>query len=189
MIRFNRRRADAGVKMITRLLAFAGGLTAFALAVPELASVYLDRHRETASQTSTGVAPPAATASYASGKAMVLEADRSGHFFGTFRINGRSERGLVDTGASMIAINATAARRFGIAVGSLTFNARVQTANGIVEAASVTLDRVEIGDIALKKVDAMVLPDKALSGMLVGMSFLSRLSSYRVEDGALHLVK
>jgi aspartyl protease family protein len=186
MIRFNRRRADAGVKMITRLLAFAGGLTALALAVPELASVYLDRHRETASQTSTGAAPPAATASYASGKAMVLQADRSGHFFGTFRINGRSERGLVDTGAS---INATAARRFGIVVGSLTFNARVQTANGIVEAASVTLDRVEIGNISLKKVDAMVLPDKALSGMLVGMSFLSRLSSYRVEDGALHLVK
>ncbi|MCA1370520.1 TIGR02281 family clan AA aspartic protease [Bradyrhizobium sp. BRP14] len=175
--------------MITRLLAFAAGFAALALVVPELASNYLARQRETASQTSTSTAPPAATASYASGKAMVLEGDRAGHFFGTFRINGRSERGLVDTGASTIAINASAARRFGIAVGSLAFTARVQTANGIVEAARVSLDRVEIGNISLKNIDAMVLPDKALSGMLVGMSFLSRLSSYRFEDGALHLVR
>ncbi|MNL59702.1 hypothetical protein D3C87_1834520 [compost metagenome] len=49
--------------------------------------------------------------------------------------------------------------------------------------------KVEIGGISLRDVDAFVLPDKSLSGMLVGMSFLSRLSSYRVEDGALHLVR
>lgn len=176
--------------MITRLIAFAGGLAVLALAVPELASTYLDGRKEamTPRQTSTGT-PPATVAKYASGKGVALEADRSGHFFGTFRINGRSERALVDTGASTVAINASAARRFGIAVGSLAFNARVQTANGIVEAAHVSLDRVEIGGISLRQVDAMVLPDKALSGTLVGMSFLSRLSSYRVEGGALHLFR
>ncbi|WP_085031353.1 retropepsin-like aspartic protease family protein [Ensifer aridi] len=175
--------------MITRLLAFAAGLAALALVVPELASTYLARQSESAVERSVGAAAPAATARYAGSKGVVLEGDRAGHFFGTFRINERSERGLVDTGASTIAINASAARRFGIAVGSLAFNARVQTANGIVEAARVSLDRVEIGNISLKNIDAMILPDKALSGMLVGMSFLSRLSSYRVEDGALHLVR
>ncbi|HXV31792.1 MAG TPA: TIGR02281 family clan AA aspartic protease [Sinorhizobium sp.] len=174
--------------MFTRLIAFAGVVAALALVVPELASNYLSRQGQTASSPQAP-SPVTATASYASGKGVVLEADRSGHFIGTFRINGRSEVGLVDTGASMIAINTSAARRFGIGVGSLSFDARAQTANGVVEAAHVSLDRVEIGGILLKNVDAMVLPDKALSGTLVGMSFLSRLSSYRVENGALHLVK
>ncbi|OHV80559.1 TIGR02281 family clan AA aspartic protease [Ensifer sp. LCM 4579] len=174
--------------MITRLLAFAGGLAALALVVPELASNYLDRSEETAATPRTSGPSPAA-ASYASSMGVVLEADRSGHFAGTFRINGRPETGLVDTGASVVAINSSAARRFGIAVGSLSFNARAQTANGVVEAAHVRLDRVEIGGISLKDVEAMVLPDKALSGTLVGMSFLGRLSSYRVENGTLHLVK
>ncbi|WEX77523.1 TIGR02281 family clan AA aspartic protease [Sinorhizobium numidicum] len=175
--------------MITRLLVFAGGLAALALIVPELASTYLAPQNGAAPTPQAASTGPAATAKYAIGKAIALEADGAGHFFGTFRINGRPERGLVDTGASTIAINASAARRFGISVASLAFDARAQTANGIVEAAYVKLDRVEIGGISLKDVDAMVLPDKALSGTLVGMSFLNRLSSYRVEGGALHLVR
>ncbi|OAP41515.1 hypothetical protein AU381_06540 [Sinorhizobium glycinis] len=173
--------------MLTRLIAFAGGLAAIALVVPDLVSNYLGRGEPTSPLQAAASATP--TGSYASGQGVVLVADRSGHFVGTFRINGRSEQGLVDTGASTIAINASAARRFGIAVGSLSFDARAQTANGIVEAAPVSLDRVEIGGISVRNVKAMVLPDKALSGMLVGMSFLSRLSSYRVEDGALRLIR
>ncbi|MBP1887941.1 retropepsin-like aspartic protease family protein [Sinorhizobium mexicanum] len=173
--------------MIMRLLAFTGGLALVALVVPDLASTYLERRGQATAQDAQRAAPVAAA--YASGKSIVLETDPAGHFFGTFRINGRAERGLVDTGASTIAINTSAARRFGISVGSLAFAARAQTANGIVEAAYVRLDRVEIGSITLKDVDAMVLPDKALSGTLVGMSFLSRLSSYRVENGALHLIR
>jgi aspartyl protease family protein len=175
--------------MLTRLIAFAGGIAALALVVPEFASRYLDRQAETAASPQTSASAARTTASYASGKGVVLEADRSGHFIGSFRFNGRSEKGLVDTGASRIAINVTTARRFGIAVGSLSFDARAQTANGIVEAAHVSLDRVEIGGISVRNVEAMVLPDKALSGVLIGMSFLSRLSSYRVEAGALRLVK
>ncbi len=174
--------------MITRLIALAGGLAALALIVPELASNYLARQNDSASPPLVS-ASATATASYASGKGVVIEADRTGQFIGTFRINGKPETGMVDTGASVIAINTSAARRFGIAVGSLSFNGRAQTANGVVEAAHVKLDRVEIGGISLKYVEAMVLPDKALPGTLVGMSFLSRLSSYRVEDGALHMVK
>ena len=65
----------------------------------------------------------------------------------------------------------------------------MSTANGTVKAARVSLDRVEIGSISVRDVEAMVLPDKSLSGMLVGMSFLNKLSSYRVENGALYLTR
>ncbi|AHK42925.1 TIGR02281 family clan AA aspartic protease [Ensifer sp. T173] len=176
--------------MFVRLLTFAGGIAIAALVIPDLASSYLS-NAETAATDKPAVnnSLPATTAKYASGKGVVLEADRSGHFFGAFRINGRTERGMVDTGASTIAINVSTARRLGLSAGALTFNARVRTANGDVDAARAKLTRVEIGGISLRDVDALVLPDKALAGMLVGMSFLGRLSSYRVENGALHLVR
>jgi aspartyl protease family protein len=44
---------------------------------------------------------------------------------------------------------------------------------------------MQIGRIQVKDVDAMVLEDSALGGTLVGMSFLSKLSSFRIENGTL----
>ena len=49
------------------------------------------------------------------------------------------------------------------------------------------LETVEIGRIRVRDVQAVVLEDQALSGTLVGMSFLSRLSGYKVEYGELVL--
>lgn len=174
--------------MLVRLLALAGGLALVAMAVPNLATNFLNR----AENGTTAEAPqpqPTTTAKYAMGRSVVLDPDERGHFVGTFRINGRTERGLVDTGASTIAINLSTARRLGLSQSALAFTARVSTANGVVEAAPATLSRIEIGGISVRDVQALVLPDKALSGTLIGMTFLSRLSSYRVEDGALHLVR
>jgi aspartyl protease family protein len=36
-------------------------------------------------------------------------------------------------------------------------------------------------------VDGLVLPEGALRGTLLGMSFLSRLKTFKVEDGVLYL--
>lgn len=171
--------------MLVRMAVFAGGIAAAAMIVPNLATSYLDRP-----QTGTAVKPAQASpAKYAGGKGVILQPGPGGHFSGTFTINGRKADGLVDTGASVVAINVSTARRLGVSTASLSFDARVNTANGIVKAAVVMLDRVEIGTIAVKDVQAMVLPDKSLSGMLVGMSFLTKLSSYKVENGALHLTR
>ena len=51
----------------------------------------------------------------------------------------------------------------------------IHTANGEGRAAPVTLDTVEVGDIIVRDVPALVIPDKALSVNLLGMSFLSRV--------------
>ncbi|MCM2473653.1 TIGR02281 family clan AA aspartic protease [Rhizobium sp. CG5] len=122
-----------------------------------------------------------------SGGSVVLDADRQGHYRGDFRINGKAVEGMIDTGASLVALNETTARRLGYGATALDFKYAVNTANGKTEAAHVTLRRVEIGGIRVDEVDAMVLRDKALSTTLIGMSFLKQIGSYSVENDALRL--
>ena len=52
---------------------------------------------------------------------------------------------------------------------------RVNTANGEGRAARVELTRVEVGDITVRDVVALVVPDDVLNVNLLGMSFLSRV--------------
>ena len=119
------------------------------------------------------------------GRKVRLDADAKGHFSGVFRINGRNVDALVDTGATLIAINETSARRLGVSLTPSDFIHQVNTANGTIRAATAMLTSVQIGRIRVDDVQAMVLEDRALSGTLVGMSFLNRLASFRVENGAL----
>ena len=63
----------------------------------------------------------------------------------------------------------------------------VRTANGTVRAAPVELELVEIDDLVVHDVAAMVLPDGALSDNLLGLSFLSRLRRFEYSDGKLVL--
>ncbi len=137
--------------------------------------------------TSSPSATPAPQAASLTPGTMVLNADGRGHFIGSFRLNGKSVNGLVDTGASMVAINERTARMLGYGANSLDFRYRMQTANGQTEAAHIVLDRVEIGNVRVRDVDAMVLRDEALADTLVGMSFLTKLKSYQVKGGSLTL--
>jgi aspartyl protease family protein len=119
------------------------------------------------------------------GRKVRIEADAQGHFNGEFKINGRSVEALVDTGATMIAVNMSTARRLGISLTSADFKHQINTANGAIKGAIAQFESVQIGRIRVDGVEAMVLEDKALSGILVGMSFLKRLGGFRVENGAL----
>jgi aspartyl protease family protein len=69
----------------------------------------------------------------------------------------------------------------------LNFDTPVNTANGLVKAARVQLRRVEVDNVRVRDVDGLVLPEGAMRGSLLGMSFLSRLSSFRIENGVLFL--
>lgn len=131
--------------------------------------------------------PMVAAVQAPTGRKVRLEADGRGHFSAEFRINGRAVPAMIDTGATVVAINQSTARRIGVAVQPSDYRATVETANGVVKAAAVQIERLEIGRIVVTDVAALVLDDRALSGTLVGMSFLSRLSRYRVEAGALLL--
>ena len=116
-----------------------------------------------------------------------LKAGDRGHFFVDADINGRSIKVLVDTGASAVALSYEDAQKAGLRPNTLDFDVPVSTANGSVNAARAKLDRVEIDTVRVDNVDALVLPTGALNGTLLGMSFLSKLDSFKSEDGVLTL--
>ncbi len=120
---------------------------------------------------------------------MQIAPDSRGHFITDIKVAGQSLRAMVDTGASVVAINASAARRVGLALKPADFKYRVSTANGETIAASAILPSIEIGRVRLENVEAMVLRDDALSDTLLGMSFLRRLRHYEVSNGALVLTQ
>jgi aspartyl protease family protein len=116
-----------------------------------------------------------------------LKANQSGHFVTAADINGRSIDVLVDTGATVVALSYEDAKHAGLRPGTLEFNVPVSTANGVAKAARVKIDQIAIDGIEVEDVEGLVLPEGALRGTLLGMSFLSRLSSFKVEDGILYL--
>ena len=178
--------------MFVRSLVFVvGSVVAAATFVPGLATRYLDAAGKPSDVKIEKAAVQAGqgAARYTGNRSAVIGADTDGHFTGLFSIHGRKEEGMVDTGASMVALNVSTAQRIGIDKASLDFRYAVDTANGKARAAYIRLDRIEIGPVRIENVGAMVLEDKALSGTLIGMSFLKGLASYKVEDGRLHLTR
>jgi aspartyl protease family protein len=82
---------------------------------------------------------------------------------------------VVDTGATQIALRASDAARLGLHPAARDYVVKVATANGVTRAALVQLRAVELGDIVVRDVPALVHPDESLGVNLLGMSFLSRL--------------
>lgn len=123
------------------------------------------------------------------GRKVVVAADGRGHFSSTFKLNGRQVDGMIDTGATLVAVNTSTARRIGLSLNPSDFSHEVNTANGSIKAAVVMIDRLQIGSISVDDVQAIVLDDKALHTNLIGMSFLNRLGKYQAENGTLLLVQ
>ncbi|HIC47857.1 MAG TPA: TIGR02281 family clan AA aspartic protease [Methylophaga aminisulfidivorans] len=98
----------------------------------------------------------------------------NGMYTTTGNINGYTISFLVDTGASTIAMNAATASRLGIdylrgqQVG-------IRTASGSSVGYKVKLDYVQLEQIKLHNVDAVVLDGEEPSVTLLGMSFLGQL--------------
>lgn len=115
-----------------------------------------------------------------------LSRDLTGHFHAEALVNGTHVRFLIDTGASDVALSMEDARRIGIDLSSLQYTIAYQTANGVIHAARVTLDKVEVGDITLRNVTASV-SQGGLDMSLLGMSFLGRLDAVEVRGERLVL--
>ena len=117
----------------------------------------------------------APVSSSVSARNVVLTKAPNGHFQVEARVDGRRIEFLVDTGASHIALREREAARLGIYPRPSDYTVRVSTANGVTKAALVQLRSVEVGDILVRDVSAIVHPDEGLSVNLLGMTFLSRV--------------
>jgi len=118
---------------------------------------------------------------------VTLYADPSGHHMADGSINGVPLKFLVDTGATMVAMNSGDARYAGIEYRSGERGV-VQTANGNVVAYHVVINTLKIGGLTLNQVDGTVLEGGSPSIVLLGMSALNRVDMKR--DGiALTLTK
>jgi aspartyl protease family protein len=107
-----------------------------------------------------------------------LYANSEGQFFGDLTANGASLKYVIDTGASVVALNSADAKRAGISylsgekdVGS--------TASGQVITYRVKINTLKIGSIVLHNVDAAVIEGNYPEVVLLGSSALNRLNMNR----------
>ena len=119
-------------------------------------------------------------ASEGGGKQIVLTAQSGGHFHANGAINGQSVRFMVDTGATMVAMDKFEAERLGLDYK----NGRrgiTRTANGDIAVYATKLASVRIGDVLVYNVDALVSP-APMPYILLGNSFLTRFQMKREND-------
>jgi aspartyl protease family protein len=132
-------------------------------------------HQVPASPSAMVATSAPSPASSSNSRSVTLSRGEGGHFWTDARVDGRRLQLVVDTGASTIALRASDAARLGIHPAARDFTIKVATANGITRAALVQLRMVEVGNIVVRDVPALVHADGGLGVNLLGMSFLSKL--------------
>lgn len=110
-----------------------------------------------------------------------------GHFYAHATINGVERTLLVDSGASYTSLSAASAADAKVAIDRTSPQIPLDTANGQVLAQPATIDELRVGGIMATDAPAVVSESFGDEDVL-GMSFLSRLKSWRVEGKTLILV-
>ena len=121
------------------------------------------------------------------GNSVVITRNGDGHFAVRTGIDGVPMTMMVDTGASLVTLTPEDAARIGIDTARLDFAMPIQTANGMIQAAPITIQRISIGTIERNNIKALVAPPGALQESLLGMSFLNSLSGYAISGDRLVL--
>ena len=106
-----------------------------------------------------------------------------GHFWVSARINEQEARFLVDSGATVTTLSGDTAEQAGVEADMRI--AMVETANGEVRMRVGTADRFAVGSIV--RTDFTVHINDRDDENVLGMNFLSKLDSWRVEGNYLVL--
>ncbi len=120
------------------------------------------------------------------GGAVRLRAAPDGHFWADVQLNGVRGRMLIDSGATTTSLSLATARAAGIDAGESGIPVPIHTANGLVMAHTSSVDRLTLGPITVTNLRVVVASEFGDIDVL-GMNFLSRLRSWRVERGILIL--
>lgn len=101
-----------------------------------------------------------------------LVSNQQGHFVASGQINGQPVDFMLDTGATDVSIPAELAKRLKLEEG---FGVTLSTANGLSQGYRTRIDRLQVGDIVLRDVRALVAPGLDGNQVLLGMSALNKL--------------
>jgi len=116
-----------------------------------------------------------------------IRMSRDGHFWANVRVNGVERRMLIDSGATITALSDETAAAARIKRDSDLVPVMLRTANGLTSARPGTVEELQVGIITATNLKVVTSP--ALGGFdVLGMNFLSRLASWRVEGQTLVLV-
>ncbi len=117
-----------------------------------------------------------------------IKAAKNGNFYTDATINGNSVKITIDTGATYISLPYEVAEAMALDPLNLEYNKKMRTANGISLAAMVELDEVTVAGITVNNVKAVVHKPGALrKRALLGMSYLSRIDSFKISGDTLIL--
>jgi aspartyl protease family protein len=121
------------------------------------------------------------------GREVRIRMAADGHFWASATLNGVERRMLIDSGATVTALSerTAAAARVKGQFGPLPVVLR--TANGLAPARAGSVEELRLGNIVARDLKVVVSP--AFGDLdVIGMNFLSKLASWRVEGRTLILV-
>jgi len=121
------------------------------------------------------------------GKELRVRMSNDGHFWVVASINGVQRRMLIDSGATVTAVSTGTARAARIDAGTSLSPIVLRTANGATPAEIGKIDELRIGNIVARNLRIVTAPGLGDLDVL-GMNFLSKLESWRVEGRTLVLV-
>jgi aspartyl protease family protein len=121
------------------------------------------------------------------GRTVEVARTGAGDFAIAADVNGAHVHMVLDTGASSVVLTQDDAKAAGLPIALLDYTVSIDTANGRTRAAPVTLDRIAVGGLEERSVDALVVQPGQLQTSLLGMSFLNRLQSWQVVGDRLVL--
>lgn len=119
------------------------------------------------------------------GRTVEVARTNSGDFDISARVNGVHVAMVLDTGASSVVLTQQDAKAVGLPLEVLNYTVSIDTANGRTRAAQVTLDRLAVGGLEERSVEALIVQPGQLRTSLLGMSFLNRLQSWQVSGDRL----
>ncbi len=152
--------AIIGLYLDPKLENDGGAVTATPEASPSVASLAVEEPVATARRTAT------------------IRNRPDGHYWTRALVNKKSSvEFMIDTGASVVALTYKDAQKMGLNPGQLDYRWEIRTAGGKTMGASVLIDSIQIGQVKIKNVEAMVLRND-LEQSLLGMTFLRELYSY-----------
>jgi len=121
------------------------------------------------------------------GRELRVRMASDGHFWVDASINGVKRRMLIDSGATVTALSEDTAQAANVESGTTIAPVILRTANGTARARTGRIDELRVGNIVARNLRIVTAPGLGSLDVL-GMNFLSKLDSWRVQGRTLILV-